>query len=380
MKKQVLQIALATGFLFGVGCQRTENVDPTFASPDSLTEKAARINSLAIATNCDVISFNNVAAGTLLSQITSEGGVVIPMKSYNSRSGNEPVAAMVFNSTDPHWEDKDLDTPNIKFGGKGVGIGGESGAYVNDTYLGNIAVIQNFIDFGQTPNDDDVKGYIHFDFSAAPVTATSLTVIDVETQSEGETGQVKLYSVKGGTLLHTAQMPDTKANGVGIVDLNNTANVGYIEVIIDGSIAIDNLRFCPTPKPGNQCSYTQGYWKTHGPDAKGNNKNEWNVSSLMLGNVSYTDQQLMSVFKTSVQGNGLISLAHQLIAAKLNIVEGTDASSIQTIVTQSDALIGSKVIPPVGNGFLTPDEVSGLVEKLTQYNEGVLQGGPKHCD
>jgi hypothetical protein len=81
---------------------------------------------------------------------------------------------------------------------------------------------------------------------------------------------------------------------------------------------------------------------------------------------------LQSIFEDDVRTNGLVSLAHQEIAAKLNIAHGADASCIQQTLAAVDALIGDLVIPPVGNGFLTPRETSGYVNTLTQYNEGFL--------
>jgi len=44
----------------------------------------------------------------------------------------------------------------------------------------------------------------------------------------------------------------------------------------------------------------------------------------MLGAVSCSDQQLLQILNDPAQGNGLIILAHQLIAAKLNIAHGAD--------------------------------------------------------
>jgi hypothetical protein len=124
----------------------------------------------------------------------------------------------------------------------------------------------------------------------------------------------------------------------------------------------------PTPTPAG-CTLTQGYWKNHPED--------WPVSSLQLGSVVYTKAQLLSILSTPVKGNGLISLAHQLIAAKLNIADGASDSSIATYITQADALIGGKVVPPVGNGSLTTAQVATLVGKLDEFNNGVT--GPGHC-
>jgi len=140
---------------------------------------------------------------------------------------------------------------------------------------------------------------------------------------------------------------------------------------------------CSTLSCGNigpGCTLTQGYWKTHGPVgcATGNNTNTWTVTSLTLGTVSYTDLELCSIFNAPASGNGLIALAHQLIAAKLNIANGADGSAIQASIDAADALIGGLVVPPVGAGSLPNSTTSPLTAALTSYNEGAT--GPGHCD
>lgn len=129
------------------------------------------------------------------------------------------------------------------------------------------------------------------------------------------------------------------------------------------------------PPPGDGCSRTLGFWKTHYPDA-------WPAgvlaAGLTLGSVAYSADQLVAIFDAPVRGNGLISLSHQLIAAKLNIASGADPSSIQSSVTAADALIGGLVVPPVGSGYLATSTTSSLNTALTGYNEGIT--GPGHCD
>src|SRR5215471_9074701 len=61
------------------------------------------------------------------------------------------------------------------------------------------------------------------------------------------------------------------------------------------------------------CTYTQGFWKTH-PEA-------WPVGSLTLGNTTYSAADLLLILNTPAGGNGLLILAHQLIAAKLNLAD-----------------------------------------------------------
>ena len=130
------------------------------------------------------------------------------------------------------------------------------------------------------------------------------------------------------------------------------------------------------------CTFTQGYWKTHGVVPTGNNAYAWpdaaKASGLQLGSVSYTAADLLSILNKPAAGNGLVALAHQLIAAKLNVAAGGDPTAVAADIATSDALIGSLVIPPLGGGYLAPSLTSGLVGALSSYNEGAT--GPGHCD
>ena len=122
----------------------------------------------------------------------------------------------------------------------------------------------------------------------------------------------------------------------------------------------------PSVSPSN-CVRGQGYWKNHA---------EWPVNELQLGNVTYSRQELQSILENPVRINGLVSVAHQEIAAKLNIASGADGSCIQQTLADLDAFIGDLVVPPVGDGFLLTRDTAGYVSTLTQYNEGFLCSSP----
>ena len=113
---------------------------------------------------------------------------------------------------------------------------------------------------------------------------------------------------------------------------------------------------------------TQGFWQNH-PD-------NWPAGCLpmTIGTVSYTKAQLLSIYFAPVSGNGLISLAHQLITTKLNICNGSNPTNIAATVAAADAMIGGLVIPPVGGGFLAPGTTSGLTNTLDDYNNGLIPG------
>lgn len=155
------------------------------------------------------------------------------------------------------------------------------------------------------------------------------------------------------------------------VVLANTATVDVgnkLTLTASASISVT----CPPPDDG--CTRTQGFWKTHYPEA-------WPAGVLAggmtLGSVTYTAAQLEAIFLQPVRGNGLISLSHQLIAAKLNVASGADPSSAQSAISAADGLIGGLVVPPVGSGYLAPSSTSALNTALTNFNEGLT--GPGHC-
>jgi len=118
---------------------------------------------------------------------------------------------------------------------------------------------------------------------------------------------------------------------------------------------------------------TQGFWKNH-PEV-------WpkSCTPMMLGTVEYTKDELLKIFNTPASGNGLISLAHQLIAAKLNVCNGsTPPAAVTQAIADADALIDGLVVPTVGAGSLAPSETSDLTELLDDYNNGLF-GGVANC-
>lgn len=121
------------------------------------------------------------------------------------------------------------------------------------------------------------------------------------------------------------------------------------------------------------CVFTQGYWKNH-PEA-------WPVTSLTIGGVVYTDAELLSILNTPAKGNGLISMAHQLIAAMLNVANGADSTNIQATIDSADLLISSSCagdpVPPIGGCSISPGTTSPTNDTLDSYNNGNL--GVPHC-
>jgi hypothetical protein len=95
----------------------------------------------------------------------------------------------------------------------------------------------------------------------------------------------------------------------------------------EGSAIVD----CTVPPPTNRCPLTQGYWKNHA-DA-------WPVTSLTLGSETYTQAELLTLLRTPVRGDASLILAHQLIAAKLNIANGSDPAPVSATIADADSLL-----------------------------------------
>lgn len=129
---------------------------------------------------------------------------------------------------------------------------------------------------------------------------------------------------------------------------------------------------CKTPsRTSTDCTVSQGYWKNH-PES-------WSrVTSLALGSVTYTQAQILAILRQPARGNGLVSLAHQLIATKLNMLLGViPTQPVSLAAGQADALIGTQVVPPVGGGRIVPGATRQLTWTLRSFNSGLL--GPGHC-
>lgn len=134
--------------------------------------------------------------------------------------------------------------------------------------------------------------------------------------------------------------------------------------LTSGSLPSPVQYFSTTGNP--EC--TQGFWKNH-PEV-------WPVgcTPMMLGNVAYTAAQLLAIYQTPARGNGLISMAHQLITVKLNACNGSNLASIAGTVAAADALIGNLVIPPIGGGYIHPSQTSAHTDIMDDYNNGVIPG------
>ena len=115
------------------------------------------------------------------------------------------------------------------------------------------------------------------------------------------------------------------------------------------------------------CPKSQGFWKNH--------HEIWPVESLMLGGESYTKAELILILRTRIRRDASLILARQLIAAKLNIANGSEPAPIGDVIDSADELLsGFDGRLPYGVRPFTQTGAQMVVDalELDRYNNGML--------
>jgi hypothetical protein len=154
----------------------------------------------------------------------------------------------------------------------------------------------------------------------------------------------------------------------------------------------------PCPQPPAGCTYTQGYWGSK-PGVVWPypyNRDDIFYSAIQINSttnkgqvtctpvtdpygvpISLTWQQVMDADVS--QSQGYYQLAHQYIAAVLNIANGASVpEGIQTALDDAQAwLVANNPTACCANGSCGIQK--GIAAILDQFNNGLYPGGPVHC-
>ena len=127
---------------------------------------------------------------------------------------------------------------------------------------------------------------------------------------------------------------------------------------------------------GDGCTYTQGYWKTHSAGTKLDAG--WNDADVGGPNATfyYSGKTWINLFNTAPKGNAYIILAHQFMAAKLNIENGASPAPAEYALAATFFNTPANTL----NFAYSPATVSQLktwAAALDQFNNGIT--GPGHC-
>ncbi len=130
----------------------------------------------------------------------------------------------------------------------------------------------------------------------------------------------------------------------------------YVEDLGCGETRQVCFYYCPEAEP-----YTMGYWKNH-PEA-------WPVTSLTIGDETYNQTQLLDILWNAKAKDATSMLAAQLIAAKLNVANGVNPTSIEDTINEADEFL---IDHPLGSNPRGKDRSDALELKdtLDNFNNG----------
>ena len=215
-------------------CETENNIDSALNEESIFTYNTSQ---QVTSVESFIIDFESYEVGDIVSEIL----ITDPFESVEvvgvTMTHGSSNAALIFDSSKPSGEDYDLGTPNQIHGGPGIGNGGDS----NDTALGNVLILSEDLD--PTDPDDifELGANFLFDFSSnESVVLNSFDILDIEESSNPT--RVILYDLQENILLSKEIIPggdNSKAN----IDLENTSNVAFMEIIMNSSGAIDNIGF-----------------------------------------------------------------------------------------------------------------------------------------
>jgi hypothetical protein len=334
---------------------------------DQVAPELDKMSQSSDAMMCDIITFEHAVTrdgSGFVTSVASEGGAMIGVEGLRRKfpegTGYHATNyANLFNTT-------------------GTDPGGSDDTDLMMAETGKVLIV-NETDNAGVPDDYRYGAKITVDFSSlGSVTLSSLLWLD----NESIGSHIILYGAGG--VIKTIPVPSTSDGAVDLINLENTAGVVKLEAIFGsgttGSGGIDNIQFC-REVPSTGCTRTQGYWKNH---ASGSKKPDpaWAMlgplgENTLFFNSIYT---YYSILMVPVQGNGYFNLAHQYVAATLNMKTATAPQAVMDAYATATTLLmaNSTNIAAVKNNKTLNEQFVTLAGILDAYNNGLT--GPGHCD
>ncbi len=130
------------------------------------------------------------------------------------------------------------------------------------------------------------------------------------------------------------------------------------------------------------CTLTQGYWKTHSEYGPAPYDENWaNLADGADTEFFHSGMTYYEVLWTAPAGNPYYILAHQYIAAELNILTGAFDDAVSSEMADAKVLLDTYTPAQVlglSKNSAVKKSFTSLAETLDEYNNGEI--GPGHCD
>ena len=222
----------------------------------------------------------------------------------------------------------------------------------------------------------DFSGTAAVDFTSATITEID-ECIDVTDTFAGALGTACFGETLPKTFSYDRTFGPFTTDDCGTITIDNTASF-----VANDTGATDNSSWqvvitIPCPEG---CTLTQGYWKTHSSYGPAPEDPNWLLLGALGPDTPFftSGQTWYQVFWTPpTKGNAYYILAHQYMAAKLNILSGADSTTaVDAAITFAETFFGSHsptdiLTKPVRTEVITNAGILG------SYNQGLI--GPGHC-
>ncbi len=196
----------------------------------------------------------------------------------------------------------------------------------------------------------------------------------IGTTTTDANGKYLFTGLTAGTYSVTMTMPFgyvATVTGKGTTATDSNVNPSTNIVLATNSASDLTIDFGLVVPATNICGLTWGYWKNH--------VSLWPMTSMMLGNQTYSQTELQTILGTAVKGDVSIELAHQLIAAKFNVANGTQISTANGAIAAADALLAQftgKLGYNVAASSTVGAQIVSVAAQLDNFNQdGKAQPG-----
>lgn len=130
------------------------------------------------------------------------------------------------------------------------------------------------------------------------------------------------------------------------------------------------------------CTLTQGYWKTHSREGPAPYDVAWKNLGALEEDTPFFSSGLTwyTVFWMPPSGgNAWIQLAHQYMAAKLNILDGAATTpAVTAAIAYAESFFATYTTPSTTLSKTVKAAAQSRASTLDQYNNGLI--GPGHCN
>ncbi len=154
------------------------------------------------------------------------------------------------------------------------------------------------------------------------------------------------------------------------------SNVSGVRISNDwGAVMTFTNTYTPPPPP-SYCTLTQGYWKNHTED--------WDSGQNYVdsGDIFYNSgKTYIEIMNTPPKGgNAYLQLAHQFIAASLNVggTSGSGIAAVDAALAGADAYFAAAAAGIPAPTGATKTQLQAWASTLGSFNEGLT--GPGHCN